>query len=155
MKEQLLTGDDWKPLKHDCDGRIVKKGVKLELDLSMNNHHTNKSRRNSIYFVLCGNTNVFVAPRHAGYVLEPADFDNLSNHDVCWRDAIQKYLNNIYFKWSEEICGGRAPIDMDSRCFMGLFTTCELVKVEMVHNPRDSKDDVGRYRLTSLESWVE
>jgi hypothetical protein len=153
LKETLIPIKDQQPLEFKGYGHVVKKGIRVQLDLSLNNYSNDKNRRAVAHFILCGGTNVFATLD--GFVsfrgLKLSAFSNISNHDSCWRDAIDRFLSDIYFAWTDEIRGDKAPEDLDSVCYLGLFTKHEIVKVEY----KSKQDDDDRYELVSIEPWRE
>lgn len=53
-----------------------------------------------IHFILCGGVNVWavVTDNPTPENLELDAWENISNHDSCWRDAIRNLLSSIYFQ---------------------------------------------------------
>lgn len=115
---------DWEYLDN---GRVRKPGVMVKLDCRMEDYCSDKEycrRSADVYFIMCGNTNVFmyVATRHLWPKELPlADFKNTSNHDSCWRsDGIGSELTRLYFQWAKEINPNKAPKDIGQHCIISL-----------------------------------
>lgn len=75
--------------------------------------------------------------------IKPEFYENLSNHDSCWRDAIRGYINKLYFNWAHEIAPDKAPIELDARL---CFDRCERVEYRI-----SPKGDGYHYNLVGVK----
>ena len=61
----------------------------------------------SIHFLMAGNVNVFAAVTEEmffGFERVPFEaWENISNHDTCWRDAIDSLITQIYFESCQDV----------------------------------------------------
>jgi hypothetical protein len=101
----------WKFLEYQ-DLIIKRGGLLISLDLELYNHKAKENRRVNIYFLLCGDTTVFVSTSKQTTFPDLKTFENISTHPSCWKDAIRDYLLNLYFTWSDEIKGDLKPCDL-------------------------------------------
>lgn len=58
-----------------------------------------------VHFIITGRTSVFVTLTDNIFLSSiPLDqFENISNNDSCWRDAISNYFCNTYYKMKDEL----------------------------------------------------
>lgn len=135
------------------------KALHIQLDVDMTDPDNrcdedgnSRGFRGMIHFILCGNTTVFA---YLGEFTErfneidPSEFENISNHDSCWRESIHCFVNDIYFKWADQLAPDKAPKDLNTNCYLGCFTQHQFVKVEY-HSAEDH-----RYNLVSVEPWKD
>lgn len=108
--------------RRNNDLLLTRDGILLRLDLRMYNDSIGDKRIGIAYFVMTGNS-VFATLSPYRYLtqLNLNDFENISNHDSCWRTAIEDWINKIYFKWAKEIEDGKAPIELNSETKMSYF----------------------------------
>lgn len=153
LRDHLLTPEDSKAISWN-DGVITYKALLVKLDVEMKSPEGVR-RRAGVYLIFSGWTNVFAATVPLGTFFKdvPLDqFKNICNHDSEWRSSVSQYFNQLYFKWAEEIGGGRAPREMDTGCYLGSFTKHEFKRITMRPiNPRD----MYWKELVSVETWEE
>lgn len=141
LKNTLLPHDinQWESLG---GGEYRKPGLMVTLDITLadyspcNEGKEPIQRRADAHFVMCGNTNTFalLTGRAQRFEIDWSKFENISNHDTCWRSAIGDFLNGVYFKWAEEINAElpkkkrKAPKDLSQHCFAG-FTGHRMLMV--------------------------
>jgi hypothetical protein len=115
------------------DGNLEGPAVLISVDLSMDDFAGDKSysRRGLVHVLCCGHSKTFMAitdlaqkpassPTHKKQLNSNTQLDdtwrNVSNHDSCWKDAVDQEINKIYFSWSQEILkesgSGLAPKDL-------------------------------------------
>lgn len=78
----------WDPLDNKYDNGVYRRnGIHVVLDLAMYDDDRDNSKRALAHFVLGGNTNVFAYLQDFGDhdPLDYKKFENISNHDSCWR----------------------------------------------------------------------
>lgn len=121
MVRNLLVPEGWDGWKRLDNGTWIKPGVLVSLDCRLDNFDTGARQVRGLYFVLCGNTNTFA---YQGDIFEsapPCDkFENISNHDTCWRDSANNFINKHYFEMAGEIGGPKAPVDLHQACYIAL-----------------------------------
>lgn len=132
LKDLLLPLDtsSWERLDYDS---WRKPGIMVTLDIRMADYTRCDDDKEPVRrggdasFVMCGNTNTFaLVSRDPWYKMPWEQFENISNHDTCWRSAIDSFLGGIYFRWAEEINAElpedrrKAPKDLSQHCFIGL-----------------------------------
>lgn len=142
-----IQSDKW---KHK-DGVWTKPGLLVELDLRLtdyapvNKGEESRSRVGRVFFLMCGNTNVFAYTHQGGYryrtELPWESFTNISNHDTCWRDAIRSFLSRLYAKWSEELEEeGSRYLDLTQHCFVGFGTSHHLCTVSYTDDEERNRE---------------
>lgn len=132
------------------DGSIRKPGILVKLDIRMADYENDKRRGGDIWFVLAGNCNAFAyfTEKHMWESELPyAEFENISNHDSCWRSSVGDFLTKIYFQWAKEINDDKAPRDLSTHCFLGL--SCH----ELVSVTYETNTDTERYKKYRDSYW--
>lgn len=150
---------EWNQLE---DGTMVKPGVHFELDLRMWDlieDDVREERSASVHFVMCGNVNTFAwhtEKRGEYYSKNLSAFENISNHDSCWRSEVENKINGLYFKWAEAIRhktkSRKAPKDMSTHTSFGIGSDApSLVTVHYKAKPKDEQKLGNIYNLVKLE----
>lgn len=131
-------------------------GLLVTLDLRL--HHP-KSERNrasgSVSFVFERPHNyckVWTGAVSESWALPPlAEWEMVSDHDSCWRDAVRSAITKEYFRQAKEINerprGGKpvAPRDLTESCYVH-----RVERVHLAYEPIDPSNP-HRKRLTLLE----
>lgn len=122
-----------------------------------------KTKSQRFYFVaFCGNTSVFVVSRertdgdlglrHLNDI-DPNEWENLGNHDSCWRDSLQSWMNDTCWKMCDEVNQKTgfnvAPIKLTTDCQVGFINPWSEVK--MVTIPDKDKDDSYWRKIQSIK----
>lgn len=143
----LLTDEMRRNIKTNGD-YLTKQGLLVKIHLTMRNWQAEQTRHTDVYFVFCGNTNTFAceSKRKAPATIQ---YQNISNHVSCWRDAVRSYITDIYFRFACEISGDLAPAYMDATCYLSRFNT-EHKFVEVDIKARPDNDGSGKKIIVGL-----
>lgn len=130
------------PAQYDINSKVItKNGLMVKVELSIEDGNIYKST--SLWTIMCGNTNVFMAHNEAeSKIPKFSEFKNVSNHDSCWRSEIRNYIYKIYFQFAREINKNKRPADMNSNCMM-IFNEIKEVYVKYKSNDDYFNDLVG------------
>lgn len=110
------------------------------------------------YMAFCGNTSVFVASQDDEddeglryfEAIPSDDWENLSNHDSCWRDAVRSFLIRQYFEMCDEVHPDMRPRDLTSECSIGLCNLWRNVQIVTGNDPDPERDNYWR-KLVSIK----
>jgi hypothetical protein len=106
-----------------------------------------------LVFLFAGDTSVWVAscPLGGWGGISLDSWDNVSNHDSCWSDGVEREISKLYFRFAKEINPNKAPVDMHQFCDFGFGKAWERVKVKY---ERDRKGPLA-YRMKVIDVKTE
>lgn len=149
------------------DGTLVyNTGVLFDITMEVYDDRLDYNKREAgksirfFYIAFCGNTSVFTASRErlkdSGLGLrhfseiQPEEWDNIGNHDSCWRDSVRSFLSEQYFAMCEEVNAEARPCDLTNDCQLGLIDPWKEVK--MVTASDEEKEPRGYWKkLVKIE----
>lgn len=117
----------------------TERGLLFALDTNISHrdsHKNGKEARGFIYVLVCGHSTAFVSYRPYN---ELDKWENVSNHDSCWIDAIETELNSFYFRLCKLADDMVAPRDLDQRTWFSVFGH-DMQFVEIKTTPDDERN---------------
>jgi hypothetical protein len=133
---------------HHDDGSISKPGVLIRLDCRLADYNIDKSAQADVLFALCGNTNTFAQTLSLAERQSIENWENISNHDSCWKDEINSYMNKIYFDMANKVNPEVPPISLSMHCFPG-FGTIQKVTLRYIED-KDQTRFMGKKKLLDI-----
>lgn len=135
------------------NGILTQNGIHVVLDLSVSDYTDEGEHltcRQTVHFLLCGYTSVFVTVDNSWpvHTIPVEKFENISNHDSCWRDAIERFLSKLYFEWCAKVNPNKAPRDLHNFCWSLLRKPMEKVSI----SSKTKKDDSYHKDLVSVHN---
>lgn len=134
--------------------------IGLGLSMHMSYHkQIGISRSKFIYFLFCGNTNVFVSVQKWPtdvFSIPLTQFTNTSNHDSCWRDdGVNSPINDLYFTMAKEVISEVekynsvkvAPAELEKNVF---FMNHDAIMFGSLTYGPESDSDSYRRKIISL-----
>jgi len=148
-------------------GNMKRVGLMFHITASVakysNDKDTVETSRN-IFFLLCGNTNVWIAEqdphkeerRWGGINSIPLDaWKNTSNHDSCWRsDGVESPLSQIYFDMCDEVNRQLPEEDRVAPKDLSMFNTFgfgDIVKHVTIVHAAVEPTDTYRRKIVEVE----
>lgn len=119
-----------------------------------------KKKQSLECMILCGGTSVFAIKRqenhkrfHWEHVLNN-DWINLSNHDSCWRDAIQTFLNEVFRDLCKQVNDDAIPAHLKTEVNLGFSELFKLVNVDLiVDKKREPGNDYWK-KIINIEKRI-
>jgi hypothetical protein len=136
-------------------GKTVKQpGIKLHLKLGLRHVDTTESRY--VHVLFSGGTSVWV--NEVDVLSRTPDIDgwnNIGNHDSCWRDVLNDYLTNVYLALSEQVNSefeeDVAASNMDNVAFFVNLRPFEWVYVTHKPDERRSEEESNFRTVVKVE----
>jgi hypothetical protein len=127
------------------DPRNPRHGLFFHFDVSLTGYckdNRQYTRRNNIYVVLCGNTNVWLARTPSRNNPVMSEYINTCNHDSCWcSDGVDRPITDWYFGMARSINADTgktiAPRDMETHAYVRRILPIE---VQCRIDPRDNNN---------------
>ena len=149
--DQLLVRN-WKYYQRDGNGNFIQPGIKISLDVRIYYRDCKKGTDvNSSTFLnslFCGNTSVFACvTEHPLTVPKISDWTNVGNHDACWKDAYESYVNALYFNMCEHVTEqlpdklNIKPVELDQ--FVRFSFIKPIQYVSITHRADEEKNQKG------------
>jgi hypothetical protein len=151
IRDLVLTD---KELTFNTDGSYSCMGVELRLDFQVYDYDSFDektgrfpARHQGVSIILCRNTTVFMADVN-GTAVGP--YENISNHDSCWIDAIHCEVTTRYFRMCSQVNDDVAPRTLESSASVDRFRIPQKVRVTYVADDSNKKLSGARKLISAL-----
>ena len=142
-------------------GEFHQNAVMFSIDARANHYKNGKRGHASdfIHFIMCGGVHVWcvVCDESDPFRIPIAQWENVSNHDSCWRDAVRDELSTLFFSLCRRAQSGFdeedrvAPKDVDTNVYFSLLgRPFQFGKVTFARY-RDDASYSDRFKITKLE----
>ena len=115
--------------------------------------------RSYVHLILCGNVHVWA---YVGDECDPLkapvdEWENISNHDSCWRDSIDSFLTRHQHKCCDKVQEHlpekmrKAPKDVSTHHILGRFLGKDIFAFVTIKFERDETSGSYRFKLLNVK----